>query len=269
MKPMLRSRAALRITRLSIFRAAVISALVLCLAPVASAGKRPFTWVWDAEVLREGEVELEQWLWSKRNTQMHIGYIWFAPVIGVTNQLELAFPWEIMGGSGTPMKMANMAGEVRYLWTNPLTEGRRFHFLTRGFLQQNFNDGRDGRNTGPLDTTQWWGLNLVTAYGDLNGSHVTLDLGHMMDLGPTEHWLRIATASLGYVHRVRRGLLLGGEVFFERGLPGYKEQLNNLMAGPVINVFHKNYWITVGALTGVRKDQDTLFMPRFMFGVTL
>ena len=47
-------------------RFVLLGALALAVLPTpAEAGRRPFIWVWDTEIVPKGDVELEQWLWHQ------------------------------------------------------------------------------------------------------------------------------------------------------------------------------------------------------------
>ena len=61
----------------------------------AEAGFRPFSFTFDTKTLSRGDVELEQWMWGKVDAPpagASPAWIWFAPVYGVTQRLEVALP---------------------------------------------------------------------------------------------------------------------------------------------------------------------------------
>ncbi len=72
----------------------IIAMALGALATDAWAGRRPFIWVWDTEVLHEREVELEQWIWEMRTPDGYAAWLWWAPIFGLTDTLELAIPLE-------------------------------------------------------------------------------------------------------------------------------------------------------------------------------
>src|SRR4051794_18084075 len=88
---------------------ACLLAIVLALLPSAAhAARRPFTWAYDTAIVPDGELELEQWLWMRgRNvadsSEPAHYWIWWGPVFGIGDHLELALPFQILseGGGGT------------------------------------------------------------------------------------------------------------------------------------------------------------------------
>src|SRR5260370_27419828 len=73
----------------------------------AEAGRRAFLFAYDSEIVPEGDVELEQWWWSESRIAANPGagrpnprpalyWIWAAPVIGLSNHLELTLPLQIV-----------------------------------------------------------------------------------------------------------------------------------------------------------------------------
>jgi len=80
-------------------RAMVLAGLLL--APgIASAGRSDYGWLFGSEVIPERSVELQSWLWEEDNKYgpAHVkeDTMWWGPVIGLTDQLELSIPvqWE-------------------------------------------------------------------------------------------------------------------------------------------------------------------------------
>src|SRR5580765_3557477 len=79
--------------------ALVATAVLLGAARVAHAGRSHFGWLFDTETVPERGVELEQWITDERRQgpdHADETGVWWAPVIGITDELELAIPveWE-------------------------------------------------------------------------------------------------------------------------------------------------------------------------------
>ncbi|HYV48065.1 MAG TPA: hypothetical protein VFA20_24565, partial [Myxococcaceae bacterium] len=105
--------------------AALIAAALF--APDARAGIRPYIWTWDTQTVAQGDIEIEGWLWARghiepvRNEQGNVVqdslltnyWTWFGPVIGVTNQLELALPFQMVGSSGN-FSLESFEVDARY-----------------------------------------------------------------------------------------------------------------------------------------------------------
>src|SRR5262245_65709667 len=70
----------------------------LLLPSVARAGRTRFGWLYDTETVPERGVELETWMLEedgKGSPPVDESSLWLAPVVGVTDRVELAFPIEI------------------------------------------------------------------------------------------------------------------------------------------------------------------------------
>jgi hypothetical protein len=73
--------------------------ILACLAPSAHAGRSFYGWLYGTEVLPERGVELQTWLLEtngKTGNSADTSSIWWGPLIGVTDQLELSLPVEMV-----------------------------------------------------------------------------------------------------------------------------------------------------------------------------
>jgi hypothetical protein len=104
-------------------RSAALVALALCAVEgAAHAGRSHFGWLYDTETVPERGVELEQWISDERRQgPLHEDEtdVWWAPVIGITDQLELALPIEwAWTKNDLPMSahtsLARYGGELRW-----------------------------------------------------------------------------------------------------------------------------------------------------------
>ena len=81
--------------------AAVVACIVgLAWASPAQAGRRPFIWTYDTEIVPKGDIELEQWLWARSRAPAFPDrpsnyWIWWGPVLGLSQHLELALPFQV------------------------------------------------------------------------------------------------------------------------------------------------------------------------------
>jgi hypothetical protein len=99
----------------------LIVAAVLAVPSTAMAGRSYFGWLYGTEVLPERGVELQSWLLEENNqTPDHssTSAMWWAPLIGITDQLELALPvemeWTIADGQAPSFTLARYGVEARY-----------------------------------------------------------------------------------------------------------------------------------------------------------
>lgn len=88
----------------------------------AAAGRRAFLFLYDSEIVPEGDVELEQWWWSesrigrnevRQTPRPAIYWIWSAPVFGLSNHLELALPFQI-SATGNSTTLQQFSAEASY-----------------------------------------------------------------------------------------------------------------------------------------------------------
>lgn len=245
--------------------AALLAALTLtAVATPAEAGRRPFIWVWDTEVLHEREIEVEQWIWEMNAGAVKTAWLWWAPVIGITDTLELAIPIEAawwwrpsaadadVWQSSTQFETWGMTLRWR-LAENDAEEAGPFVPLVRlGFKHLVVQN--DHQN-------QQWQLegNVVMSY-DYEKLHTTLDLGFFYQTEGAQ-W---ATYALGSVYGINDAIRVGGEVFGEIGLtPGRK---TFTMVGPDLGWTHGRAWLTFGVLIGVT-EKAANYMPRLIWAI--
>lgn len=230
----------------------------------AFAGRRPFIWVWDTEVLHEREVELEQWIWEMRTDDFHAAWLWWAPIFGLTDNLELAIPlegyswwgrkvgdpeqWE----TGTRIALYGLSLRWRLAPNDPEEAGALVPLLRVAIKRQ------------AVQQLRWqFEANAVLSY-DLPKLHGALDLGGFAWLGATtEAWLTYAG---GLAWGEQNGLRLGGEVFGEVALTEGRKSFT--MAGPDIGWTHGRAWLTLGCLFGVT-EHAARWMPRLIWAIKL
>jgi hypothetical protein len=126
---------------------------------------------YDAQIVPEGDVELEQWIWAESKipaspTRPAIYWLWTSPVIGMSNHLELALPFQIVA-SPTSTSLESIFAEIRYRLF-PRERDSGFQPLLRVAYRQAVQ-----ARVAPSRIE----LNLVTAYGRPSELHFTLDLG--------------------------------------------------------------------------------------------
>jgi hypothetical protein len=245
---------------------AVLAAVSLG-ATEARAGRRPFTWAYGTDIVPDGDVELEQWLWAKgrrgtRPGEPASGFIWWAPVFGVTDQLELAVPFQVVGNrEGTHILSFDVDARYRL---RPRGEKEGLQTLLRAAWHHAFL----GDSLSRLDG------NLILSYGSLAELHLNLDLGLQVGLPQLKAQGGAAqvqgTYDLGLALPLREGeWQVGGELFGE--LPFGDLSRQHHFIGPSVALTRGRVWATLGVLfglTGLFPDTP-VFMPRFMWAVVL
>src|SRR3712207_2634665 len=157
--------------RSAVQRVVMIAVLALAVLPApAEAGRRPFIWAWDTEIVPKGDVELEQWLWARAPVPGVPGdraryWIWWAPVFGLTQRLELAVPFQVLATSERTV-LESFEADFR-LRLNPRGHEGAWQPLVRFVYHHAIHTPFPPR----LDA------NLVQSYETESGLRLVLDLG--------------------------------------------------------------------------------------------
>ncbi len=217
---------------------AVVSAL---LPQQAFAGRRPFMWVWDSEVLGERGVELEQWVTERnlKNSQDSTA-IWFAPVLGITDQLELALPFEWVHRQGKDATQLDWYGaELRWrLAPADKLEAGPWAPLVRLAVQRPVRD----RDVYRVEA------NAVLSWDPAERWHATADLGLRHHFGADESQV---TYAAGVSARLLGELRLGAEWFGRHVLVSTDGLSSFNMVGPNLGWTHGRLWVTAGWMVGL------------------
>lgn len=254
--------------------------LALLLSFPALAGKRPFTWGWGTDILPEGDVELEQWLWAKGRAPANeakpaTGYIWWSPIFGLSEHVELSVPFELKA-TRDGANLNFFAVDLRYR-LKPRSDQGGFQTLFRGAWQHSFLSGDRSRLDG----------NMIMSWGSARELFVNVDLG--MQLGMP--WLRgdagpvfpVLTYDVGVAYPLnpegewQGGIELFGELPLMLDTPGYAPRFGDGLskmhhfAGPTVSLTRGRMWATLGVLFGLTPffPDTPIVMPRFMWAVVL
>jgi hypothetical protein len=233
---------------------------VACIAPgTAHAGRSFFGWLVGSEVMPERSVELQTWV-SEENKNEAEGNIsrsiWgAAPLIGVTDQLELVLPLEVWwsrtpGGPGVT-QLNNYGVEARYrLVTRDPVEAPELVPLVRVGVRRSVG-ARDTMNPEVgVVTTYETGIVLVAAQLDLV-SQLTRD-DATFELRP----------ALGVSFRAVGDLRFGAEAFAE--IPLDETEGTWIVAGPDLSWTHGRFWVSATYGIGLKNVKDA---PRMQWGI--
>jgi len=254
--------------------AALLAAAAL-LAPDARAGIRPYIWTWDTQTVAQGDIELEQWLWVRGHIaagetgnppsgeRSAAYWIWWGPVIGATSQLELAFPFQVLGAPGA-FVLESFEVDARYRFFSRNDDGKLQPLLRAAFHQS--ISGGDAR----LD------VNAVLSWGTLSELHATVDLGVKVTLPFLTFHTTVPppqvqlTYAAGASYPITEQFHAGVEVFGE--LPGPNvptpSDLPHHFVGVNASWTFAKGWLTVGMLKGLTATSPN-FMPRLIWAVAI
>lgn len=250
----------MKTTRVVLAVAAVLS------ASQASAGRRPFTFTFDAETLNQGDLELEQWLWAKVQPPAPLAtsaWVWFGPVYGLTRNVEIALPWELVATpTQTHLADFQIDARIRLFDRAPGEDERVFHPMLRLYYQFNFNHPISAGK--PLNP--FIGGNAVLAVGDPAGAHATVDAGFYADRGFD---VRYTTLGVAYTHPiVDETLRVGLEYFHEVSLNATLDPTRRFFVGPDVAFSRGQFWMTAGALFGITSSSPEMY-PRLIVGASI
>lgn len=234
----------------------------------AEAGRRSFTWVYDTEIVPQGDVDLEQWLWARARAPARQGdrsryWVWWAPVFGLSQQLELAVPFQLIG-TGERTEMDFVSADFRFR-LKPRGDDSPLQQLVRLAWIQTIRDSGSSR----LE------LNLVQSHQWDSGLRLTADLGlqasHPLLEGRTGGLSLLGSWAAGVSYPVVADeLRLSLELFGDAGLAGPPRPVHQFIGVDVAWSFGR-MWVTAGALVGLTPlfPDTPAFMPRLIWAVLL
>lgn len=242
-------------------RTAAAALLLVLLAGTAHAGRSRFGWLYDTETVPERGVELEQWLWDQRRQgpdHTNETNIWWAPVIGVTDQLELALPivWGWSKGDVANAKTALLyyGAEARYrLVSSDPVEAPAWVPLIRVGVKKPVYESEAAQ----LEA------DAVITY-DQDRVHATLDLGVVDDVhnGPD---VMQTHSGAGVTIGVTDELGVGVEAYGEFHLSsGASENEDWMVVGPDLSWTHGRFWLSASYGIGVYQISSA---PRMKWGI--
>lgn len=229
----------------------------------AEAGRRFFAWLYDTEVLPDHGVELEQWLWEEADQDVPEAWLWWAVVIGITDQLELALPLEWQWQYGLPTQLEDYGADVRWRIA-PAGRGDAtwpvVPLLRAGVKRHLVNN----RNAVGLE------LDAVASADIEDIAHFVLDAGVRDLIEGGDHTVTVdllagATVLLG------EGVRVGGSVWAQivAAAPagGADTGLAYIAAGPDLSWSYGRFWVTAGVPIRLTHNGGPGLLPRLTWGV--
>jgi hypothetical protein len=241
--------------------------LVACLwQRTAHAGRDYFAWSYGTDVMPERGVELQTWYLEvndKYSKQTRESWIWWGPLIGVTDQLELAIPveleWLLEPSESDPMMprtsfaLRRWGVEARYrLVSADPVEAPAFVPLVRVAAKRAISGRDDAR----------FEADLVASF-ETGPVQVLADLGFMLDIAGTNRHTEVRPSG-GVSIRVADGLRLGAEVYSELGMDNDLDYVSWAVVGPNVAWTHGRFWLSAAFGIGVYHVRTA---PRVMWGI--
>lgn len=245
---------------------------VLLLPLRAQAGRRAFTWAYDTEIVPEGEVELEQWLWMRGRSAGEYAsrsaryWVWWGPVFGLSDHFELAVPFQIVSWrdpDGQETQLDSFEADLRYR-LKPRGDSDPLQTLFR----LDYHQPAGGAGPPRIDA------NVVNSYDFESGLHLVLDVGAKLGLQPFtttggDPSLQL-TYDLGVSYPVSDEIRVSAENFAELPVSNSGGTVHELV-GPAFEWTRGRMWVTFGLLFGLTPalPQTPKVMPRLLWAVAL
>jgi len=243
----------------------LIAAATVAAPGVAHAGRSFFGWLQGAEVMPERSVELQNWI-DEENVIEEAGdrseSRWgISPQIGITDQLELGLPLNVVWGKTPPPGMAPAGTQLFDYGVQA-----RYRFVTQ--------DPEDAPPLAPLLRVSLSRLVLARDYIRPEVGFVTMyetgsivagaDLAVAGNLsrgeGDENHFEFIGGAGVSV--RVTGDLRLGAEGFTQLSLDDYGASY--AAVGPNMSWTHGRFWVSATYGIGVYQIKDA---PRMQWGI--
>ena len=240
-------------------RSVVALGFVLAAATPAHAGRTFYGWLYGTEVMPERGAEIQTWVLEENGTRgdanVKESLIWWSPLIGVTDQLELALPVELTWSRGADgdadFTFSRWGAEVRYRFvTQDPEDAPPFAPLVRFAIK---------RDVGSRDAIQPE-LDLVMSY-ETGRVHVLVDLGVVGQFTRDDHRLEFRPGA-GISVEVVGDLRLGAEAYAELDLD---DSANSwAIVAPNLAWSHGRSWISAAMGIGIYQIDNA---PRVMWGI--
>ena len=229
----------------------------------ARAGRRLLAWPYDTETLPQRGVEIEQWIWEKAKVDDGNveAWLWLSPVVGITDELELALPIEWQWQYGLPTQLETYGLDLRWRLSPSAKEAAwPIVPLLRAGVKRHLANVINGVG---LE------LDAVVSADIENRAHFVIDVGLKDLIQGSEHTLTVDFLAGGTVllgEGIRVGATLWAQVLAHS--PAGDDGLAFIAAGPDLSFSHGRFWATAGIPISLHRDPgQPRFQPRLTWGI--
>jgi len=247
-------------------RGFVLGAMLL-VSP-ARAGRTSHLWLDEAQMVPEGGIELEQWIWAYGRVPSKIDrpasiWLWWGPVVAMSNRLELALPLQLVSFPGE-VYLHSISLSARYRFV-PREQDEGWQPMLRLTYQQPLD-----RAAGPpaLEAA------FVLAVGSLRTVLVTVNAGVSIGMPFLQSNLNgsvsvLGQGGVGVSLPVGRELRVAAEAYGNLPITGAtRPNVGQVYLGPSLAWTRGPFWITFGCLFGLTTDSSRYY-PRLLWGIAL
>jgi hypothetical protein len=237
-----------------------LAVFVVLLAPsTASAGRTDFGWLFGTETMPERGVELQSWVYEEngRPGLPDETSLWWGPVIGITDQLELSLPieasWQAGGTFGGPgFTLTDYGADLRYRFVSadPVEAGPLVPLVRLAVK----------RDVLARDSVIVEG-DFVLGYQD-GRVHALLDAGVTSEFSSAEQYV-YARPGAGVSIQAVGDLRFGAEVTSYVQVAGDGDY-QWVAAGPNLAWTHGRFWLSAAFAIGIYHIETA---PRITWGI--
>jgi len=238
--------------------AACAVAILGAVAGQAHAGRTYYGWLYGTEVMPERGAELQTWVAEQNqrgDLDLDESLLWWGPLVGITDRLELALPVEATwsGGDGIEpdFTFSRWGVEARYRFVSQdPEEAPPFAPLVRVAVK---------REVGVRDAVRPE-LDVVASY-ECGRFHALVDLGFVAELTPDDARFELRPGA-GVSIETIEDLRVGAEVYAELDLDDRARRWAAI--GPNVAWTHGRFWLSAALGIGVYQIRTA---PRVMWGI--
>jgi hypothetical protein len=235
----------------------LVLALGIGLGGGAQAGRTHFGWLYGTDTLPERGVELESWVQDQGGLgTIDQTWLWWAPVFGVTDRLELALPVEwswSRDDTKTATRFERFGAELRWRLVDPdPVEAGPFAALLRLGVKRVVSARNSVRFEG----------GVVLAL-DVGPARLAADLGATYQVDKDGTHALTATPMAGVSVAVTDELRVGAELVTALQVDD-NPALSWVAAGPNLSYTHGRAWISGSFLIGIHNID---LAPRLTWGI--
>ena len=228
--------------------------VIVCSAP-AYAGRTFFGWLYGTEVMPERSAEIQTWVLEENRADLKETLLWWSPLIGVTDQLELALPvemtWSRADDGGTDFTFSRWGIEARYrLVSQDPEDAPPFAPLIRVAVK---------RDVGVRNAIQPE-VDAVFSY-DADRVQLLVDVGMVGQFTRDEHRLELRPGA-GVSVKVVGDLRLGAEAYAQLDLDNSDNSW--AIVAPNLAWSHGRTWVSAAMGIGIYQIDNA---PRVMWGI--
>jgi len=240
-------------------RTALAFLVVACLLPrTADAGRSFYGWLYGTEVMPERGVELQTWILEtsdKYDSHTKESSIWWGPLIGITDRLELALPIEMdwtrpeLGKTTFTFKRFGIEARYRLVSQDPV-DAPPFAPLVRVAVKRDVSVRDDVRVE----------ADAVGSY-EIGVVHALVDVGFISDITPDKQHSELRPGA-GISVSATDELRIGAEIYSELSLDSNGKSW--AVAGPNVAWTHGRFWLSGAFGIGIYQVKVA---PRVMWGI--